>query len=121
MESMSKIHPPDEPANRWNGVAFELFAILYALYIYVIPLFMSETLVYGIRISDIDTGFLMEAGTFYIFMAILYIIAFILLAILYFIKTSAKKLAAAGIVLPIVALHIARAVITAFHPVTMYY
>lgn len=120
MERASNTRPRGGPANRSPGLAFLLFAILYALYIHIVPLFMSETLVYGIRISDIDTGFLIEAGGFTFWMFFLYIIAFVLLTILCFIRTEAKKLAVAGIVLPIVGLHIARALITNYHPVTIF-
>ena len=103
MESASNTHPRDKSGNRLQGIAFMLFAILYALYIHIVPLFMSETLVYGIRISDIDTGFLIEAGGFTFWMFFHYIIAFVLLTILYFIRIEAKKLAVAGVILPIVA------------------
>ncbi len=121
MESVLKTYTREESADRWTGIAFVLFAFLYALYIHIVFLFMSQTFVYGIQISGVDSAFLIEAGGFAFWMFFLYIIAFVLLTILYFIKTDAKKLAVAGIVLPIVALHIARALITAYYPVTIFH
>ncbi len=121
MESASKYHAQDKLANKWNGVAFALFAALYAFYIHYLVFGVAITsLVNGIRISGIDTAFLLTAGMFYFGMFFVYIYAFVLLTILYLIKTEAKKLATAYIILPIVALHIARAVITSYHPVTIY-
>ena len=121
IESVSESYPQDKPANRRNELAFVVFVILYVLYIHIAFLVVSQGLVYGIQISDVDTGYIIEAGMFYILMAILYFFAFILLAILYFVNTKAKRLALAGVVLPIGALHIARALITTNHPVVFYY
>lgn len=120
MESVSKTHPQFESTNKRSGLAFVLFAALYAFYIHIVLLFASQTIVDGIRIPGVDTAFLLSAGMFYLGMAVLYIAALVVLAALYFVQTEAKRLAVVGVILPIVALYIARAVITAYHPVTIY-
>ncbi len=102
-----------------NGRLFTAFSSFYLMYA-ILFIFTAGTIGYGIQISGVDIGYLLSSGMFAICMAILYITAFAMLTFLYFIKTNAKKLAVAGVVLPIVALHIARAVITSYHPVTIY-
>lgn len=107
--------------NNPNRFAFVLFAVLYLFYSQVLFRVASWMLSSGIEISDIDTGYHLSAAMYYFSIIVLYVSAAILLVILYFVENEAKRLAAACVILPIAALHIARILITAHHPVTYYY